>query len=333
MIQRSTEGTSSMRSKAMRGAQKRIALQSGPTPTFNFRIARRLDEVADILSEQRANPYRVRAYQNAAATLRRLQRPVNEIFAAGGEPALRSIPTIGPTIARAVACLIVSGRLPMLDRLRGESDHASLLATVPGIGRVLAARLHDELHIHSLEQLEAAAHDGRLHDLLGLGEKRIAGIIDSLANRLGRMRTQPPSRGVQPPSVAEILDVDREYREKAASGTLLTIAPRRFNPTGEAWLPILHTERGRRHYTAVFSNTAHAHQLSKTRDWVILYYDSGQGESQCTVITSERGPLVGRRIVRGREQDCAAYYRKSESADKIALGTNSASLRLAPRAN
>jgi putative hydrolase len=325
--------TSKATREALSRAKKTIALQSGPAPTFNFRIARRLDEVADILTEQRANPYRVRAYRNAASTLRRLQRPVDEILSAGGEPALRTFPGIGPTIARAVASLILTGRLPMLDRLRGETDHASLLATVPGIGRVLAARLHDELHIHSLEQLEAAAHDGRLHDLLGLGEKRIAGIIDSLANRLGRMRAQPPSRGVQTPSVAEILDVDREYRDKAASGTLLTIAPRRFNPTGETWLPILHTERGRRHYTALFSNTAHAHQLNKTRDWVILYYDSGQGESQCTVITSQRGPLAGRRIVRGREQDCAAYYRKSETADSTASGANSTSPRLAAGAN
>jgi hypothetical protein len=56
--------------------------------------------------------------------------------------------------------------------------------------------------------------------------------------------------------LTELLDVDREYREKAAAGTLRLIAPRRFNPTGEAWLPVLHTRRGQRRYTALFSNTA-----------------------------------------------------------------------------
>jgi Holliday junction resolvasome RuvABC DNA-binding subunit len=295
-------------------------LQSG-THTLNLRIARRLEEVAEILSEQHANSYRVRAYRKAATTLRGLSRPVSEIFKDGGEPALRVIPGIGPRLARAIASLILTGRLPMLDRLRGESDHALLLASVPGIGQVLAGRLHDELHIHTLEQLEAAAHDGRLRDFLGLGEKRIAGIMDSLASRLGRIQTRPAPSRVQEPPVAEILDVDREYREKAASGTLPTIAPRRFNPSHEAWLPILHTERGRRHYTVVFSNTAHAHQLEKTRDWVILYYDSGAGERQCTVITSQRGPLAGRRIVRGREEDCITHYRRSETGDKIASGT------------
>jgi hypothetical protein len=308
-------------------------LQSATAPTLNLRIARRLEEVAEILSGQRANPYRVRAYRKAATTLRGLSRPVSEIFKEGGEPALRVIPGVGPSLARAIASLILTGRLPMLDRLRGEGHHESLLGSVPGIGPVLAARLHVELDIHTLEQLEAAAHDGRLRDLLGLGDKRIAGIIDSLAGRLGRLQAPPPSKRQQDPSVAEILDVDREYREKAASGTLPTIAPRRFNPSHEAWLPTLHTERGRRHYTALFSNTAHAHQLEKTRDWVILYYDSGAGERQCTVITSQRGPLAGRRIVRGREEDCLAYYKKSESADKTASGTNSTSLRLASGAN
>jgi Holliday junction resolvasome RuvABC DNA-binding subunit len=283
--------------------------------------------VAEVLTHQGANPYRVRAYHRAATILRRISRPVSDIFSAGGEAALRAIPGIGPSLARAIASLILTGRLPMLDRLRGESQHETLLASVPGIGPVLAARLHAELGIHTLEQLEAAAHDGRLHELLGLGEKRIAGIIDSLASRLGRIRPPMASSKHQEPGVAEILDVDREYREKAAAGTLPTIAPRRFNPTGEAWLPILHTERGRRHYTALFSNTAHAHQVKKTTDWVILYYDSGVGESQCTVITSERGTLAGRRIVRGREQDCAAYYRKTEGADSTRSGTSHMSFR------
>ncbi len=81
------------------------------------------------------------------------------------------------------------------------------------------------------------------------------------------------------------------------------IAPRRFNPAKKAWLPILHTQRGERHYTALFSNTAHAHESGKTNDWVVIYYDGSQGERQCTVITSLFGPLKGKRIVRGREEE------------------------------
>jgi hypothetical protein len=51
---------------------------------------------------------------------------------------------------------------------------------------------------------------------------------------------------VDEPSVGELLDVDQEYREKAERGELRVIAPRRFNPTREAWLPVLHTQRGLR---------------------------------------------------------------------------------------
>jgi predicted flap endonuclease-1-like 5' DNA nuclease len=279
---------------------------------LNLKIARRLDEVAQILNEQGANPFRVQAYRTAAANLRRLSRPVDDILQRQGEPGLREIPGIGQSLARAIATLVLTGRLPVLDRLRGESDAGLILASVPGIGKVLAARLHHELGIDTLEQLEATAHDGRLRDLIGLGEKRIAGIIDSLASRLGRVQIGRASANRGEPSVGEILDVDREYREKAAAGQLRTIAPRRFNPDREAWLPILHSQRGQRHYTALFSNTARAHELKKTKDWVVIYYDGPGGERQCTVITSQRGSLAGQRIVRGRETECEVHYRRGE---------------------
>jgi hypothetical protein len=101
------------------------------------------------------------------------------------------------------------------------------------------------------------------------------------------------------------------------------IAPRRFNPAGVAWLPILHTTRGRRHYTALFSNTALAHRLARTNDWVVIYWDDGRGERQCTVVSGERGSSKGRRIVRGREAESehapATHVEINSSAS--ALGT------------
>ncbi len=276
---------------------------------LNAEIAQRLEEVARLLEDQGANPFRVRAYQHAAQMIRHLPRSVREAYEQEGVEGLRRLPGLGESLARAVRDLIVTGRLPMLDRLRGEADPIAVLTSVPGIGRALATRLHEELGIDQLEELEMAAHDGRLSEIGGIGQKKLAGIIDSLAGRLGRIRDS--GRGetaVGEPPVGELLDVDREYREKAKAGELRTIAPHRFNPKREAWLPVLHTQRGDRHYTALFSNTARAHQMGKTRDWVILYYDHDSGESQCTVITSERGPLKGKRIVRGREEDCAAWY-------------------------
>lgn len=275
----------------------------------NASIAVKLDEVARMLEEQGANSFRVAAYKRTAATIRELDKPIEEIVRQEGLAGLDKLPGIGETIARLIHQMVTTGRLPMLDRLRGESDPITLLRSVPGIGKVLAERAHDELGIDTLEELEVAAHDGRLARVLGLGEKRIAGIKDSLASRLGTIRRSVVSTaaGDQPP-VLEILDVDCEYRRKSDQGRLPVIAPRRFNPLHQKWLPILHTHRGDRHYTAVFSNTPRAHQLNKTFDWVVIYYDGAGRERQCTVITAMYGPLAGRRIVRGREEECKQHY-------------------------
>jgi len=278
--------------------------------TGNASVARRLEEVATLLGDQGANPFRIQAYRHAADVIRRERRAVSEILAKEGVDGLQKLPGIGEGLSRSIRDLVRTGRLPMLERLRGEADPVALLSSVTGIGRVTADRLHHDLGINTLEELEAAAHDGRLAVFLGMGPKRIAGVMDSLEARLGRLRkgARMPTVPTEEPPVSEILDVDREYRERAARGELQRIAPRRMNPGKEAWLPVLHTERGPRHYTALFSNTPRAHDLGKTRDWVVLYYDADGSERQCTVITSERGPLRGRRIVRGREEECAGHY-------------------------
>lgn len=271
----------------------------------NRQVAARLDEVADVLERQGANPFRVTAYRRGAGVVRGLDRSVAAIVREGGLEQLEALPAIGPGLARAIRELVLTGRLPMLERLRGEADPVKLLATVPGVGRRTADRVHSELGLETLEELETAAHDGRLATITGLGPKRLAGIRDSLAQRLARVRGASPATNDPEPAVGELLDVDAEYRQEAAAGTLPRITPRRFNPGREAWLPILHAQRGPRHYTALFSNTARAHQLGTTHDWVVLYVDGAGGERRYTVLTARRGPLAGRRVVAGRERECA----------------------------
>jgi DNA polymerase (family X) len=136
----------------------------------------------------------------------------------------------------------------------------------------------------------------------------------SLAAMLARSRPHPARPRAEPP-VALLLDVDREYRAQAARDRLPKIAPRRFNPAGEAWLPVLHTERGEWRFTALFSNTARAHELGRTRDWVVIFFHTDrEPEGQRTVVTETHGPLIGRRVVRGRETDCRAYYDAAPAA-------------------
>jgi hypothetical protein len=176
----------------------------------------------------------------------------------------------------------------------------------------LAKRLHETLHVDTLEQLEAALHEKRATPVAGIGLRRLAILRSALANMLApirAVRTGPTDE----PSVNVLLDVDREYRAKAGADQLRKIAPRRLNPSGKAWLPILHTERGNWHFTSLFSNTARAHELGKVEDWVVLYFHSDSGrEAQRTIVTETRGPLAGQRVVRGRERECFAAYEGGE---------------------
>ena len=280
---------------------------------LNIHVANVLDETADLLEQQNANAFRVQAYRNAATTVRSLRRGVDDILDARGLAGLDELPGIGQTLARVIDQIVTTGRFPLLERLRGGSSAIAQLASVPGIGATLAHRLWDDHGIATLEQLEIAAHDGTLREIAGFGEKRIAAIQDVLATRLGRRSRRAElgdgalSRPAEP-SVAELLDIDREYSDGSNSGSLPLIAPRRFNPTHEKWLPILHATRDGTHYTALFSNMARAHHLHRTHDWVVIYFEQQGIEGQRTVVTAPSGPLEGRRVVRGRELECARHY-------------------------
>jgi len=274
--------------------------------SFNTKAAGILLECAEILRAQEANPFRVNAYLRAAGTLESLPTDARDILNEEGIPGLIKLPAIGKGLAASIEEIARTGRLSQLDRLRGEAKPEALFQTVPGIGPKLASTIHEALHVDTLEALEVAAHDGRLAAVPGIGARRAAAIRAGLAALLQRgltqMRPSPNS-----PSVDMLLDVDREYRRRAAAGKLPKIAPKRCNPEGVDWLPILHTEREGWHFTALFSNTARAHELGRTDDWVVLYYyDDDHQEGQNTVVTETRGPLQGKRVVRGREAQCRA---------------------------
>jgi putative hydrolase len=275
----------------------------------NEQVAVKLLEAADLLEQQGANPFRVGAYRRAAESVAALEENLHDLVRREGVDGLVALPHVGKGIAAAIDEILRTGRWVQLQRLRGASDPVKLFQSVPGIGPRLAKRIHDELHVDTLEALEAAAHDGSLAAVHGVGARRATAIRAMLESMLGRVRRPRPRERVKGPGVDVLLAVDAEYREKAADGALPTIAPKRFNPSGESWLPILHGERDGWHFTVLFSNTARAHELGRTRDWVVVYfYDDHHREGQNTVVTETRGPMVGRRVVRGREAECRALY-------------------------
>ncbi|MEZ4620892.1 MAG: helix-hairpin-helix domain-containing protein [Caldilineaceae bacterium] len=175
---------------------------------------------------------------------------------------------------------VESGRSSLYDQLQSEASPQQTLMQVPGIGKTLATHIVQELQIETLPALEVAAHDGRLAAVDGFGERRVQAVQQSLAGMLSpaarrRSRraddTQPTADATsapKQPTVATILDVDAEYRSRAQAGELQQIAPRRFNPENKAWLPILHTTHDGWRFTALYSNTARAHELKKpTTGW------------------------------------------------------------------
>jgi hypothetical protein len=281
----------------------------------NAELADLLDRVSDLIEAEGGDPWRARAWRTAAGTIRGLDRLVVAILDEEGPAGLVKLPGIGRSISAAIEEYAASGRLGLLERLEGSLPAARLFTTVPGIGEDLARRIHETLRIETLEGLEAAAHDGRLARVPGFGPRRIRAVKDALGTVLRRSaerRARQREPEVLPP-IDLLLEVDRAYRRGARDGTLKRIPPRRFNPEHKAWLPVLEVERDGWELTAMFSNSARAHALGATEDWVVVSWAHEGRTGLQTVVTERRGPQAGRRVVRGREEACARLYGRSSS--------------------
>ncbi len=278
----------------------------------NQQVAKLLERIAGLLETKQANPFRVQAYRQAAGTVRAAGESLGKLLEEGGEESLQDLPQIGEGISGVIADYLRSGRSRELERLLGETAPEELFQQVPGIGETLAERIAENLEVNTLEELEQAAHDGRLRKIDGFGSRKVENIRLSLAGMLSsaaQRRTREKEESKPQPPVSLLLEVDQEYRQKAARDQLRRIAPKRFNPDDEAWLPILDTKQKGWNFTVLFSNTARAHELGKIDDWVVVYYQRGGMEDQATVVTETKGELEGERVIRGREAECLQHYR------------------------
>jgi len=148
-------------------------------PVHNEDIARAFEEMADLLEVEDANPFRVRAYRNAARTIRGLGDELSQMLAAGED--LTELPGIGKDLAAKISEMINSGHLKALDQLHKEVP-ASLedILHIPGLGPKRVKQLYHELHIKTIKQLLSAAKQGRLKELPGFGAKTEQRILESL---------------------------------------------------------------------------------------------------------------------------------------------------------
>ncbi len=154
-------------------------------PVHNAEIASVFREIADLLDLEQANPFRIRAYRNAARTVEELTTDLADLIAAGKE--LPRLPGIGADLAGKIREIATTGRCATLDQLR-KSEPPGLVEflTLPGLGPKRAKAIYDELGVHTLNQLHRAAKDRRLRQVAGLGEATERRIMAAIEARAGR---------------------------------------------------------------------------------------------------------------------------------------------------
>lgn len=157
-------------------------------PVHNADIAAIFDEIADLLEIRDENPFRIRAYRNAARIVRGYGRELKTLVDTGA--ALPKLPGIGADLAAKIAEIVTSGHCATLDALRQQMPPSiTELLRVPGLGPKRVQALNRELGVSTIAQLDAAAHAGQIHDLPGFGmktEQQIQQALDALAAQSGQ---------------------------------------------------------------------------------------------------------------------------------------------------
>lgn len=189
----------------------------------NGEIARLFAEVADLLAMQEANPFRVRAYRNAARTIEAQARPLRDLVAEGED--LTELPDIGTDIAGYIEELVTEGRLSVLDEIT-EAVPRSLatLVRLPGVGPKKARKLWEELGITTIEELERAAQAGEIAELAGFGATTQDKILHGIAEyrkHTERMKLSEADEQVEPllahlraHDAVEAVEVAGSYRRR-----------------------------------------------------------------------------------------------------------------------
>jgi len=139
-------------------------------PVHNNEIADIFETLADLLEIEDANPYRVRAYRNAARTVRSHTRSMSDLVEQKKD--LSKIPTIGKDLAKKIKTIVVTGKLPLLEKVRSRTPNIlSDIMSVKGFGPKRVKTLYQKLKIQSLDDVRRAARSGKVRKLKGFGKK------------------------------------------------------------------------------------------------------------------------------------------------------------------
>jgi DNA polymerase (family 10) len=149
--------------------------------TTKEQIAEALEEIATLLELKEENPFKIRAYQNAARSIEAFGANFSDLQ---NQETLEKIPGIGKAIAAKISELATTGGLKFLDELRAEFPSAILeLFSIPGLGAKKIKALYEQLKVSSIADLQAACESGRVAELPGFGETTQTKICNAIANR------------------------------------------------------------------------------------------------------------------------------------------------------
>ena len=156
-------------------------------PVHNADITAIFEEIADLLEIQGANPFRIRAYRNAARILGDLPQEARTLVEKGDN--LTRLPGIGADLAAKIGEIVTTGHCSLLERLRRELPPAvTELLRIPGLGPKRVKALYHDLDVQTLEQLQRAAQDGRIRALHGFGEKTEQNILQAVQAHASQSR-------------------------------------------------------------------------------------------------------------------------------------------------
>jgi len=186
-------------------------------PVHNSEIADIFETLADLLAVQGDNPFRIRAYRNAARVIRGNSRSMADLLRDGED--LSELQGIGKDLAGKIATIIETGRLPLLEEVATRTPKAlSELMKIEGLGPKRVTRLHDELRIRSINDLEKALASGKIRGLPGFGEKT----ENLIRQRLERLSTA--ERRIRLADAEDLAQPLVEYLESIEGVKAVTVA-------------------------------------------------------------------------------------------------------------
>ena len=269
-------------------------------PIHNADIAAVFEEVADRLEIQGANPFRIRAYRNAARTLGELPQEARALLEQGED--LTRLPGIGDDLAAKVREIVDTGRCSLLERLRRELPPAvTELLQIPGLGPKRVKALYHDLEVQTVEQLYRAARDGRIRALSGFGERIELNILRAVEAHVSQARRFKLAVAAQyaaaltaflqsVPGVAQVTVAGSFRRMRETVGDLDILV------TAAADSPVM------RHFTA-YDEVAEVLSAGSTRASVVL----------------KSGLQVDLRVVAQQSYGAALHYFTGSKAHNIAI--------------